>query len=65
MASGIRDVKEIVAIIPTENDKDKLMMVSLCFSLKKVGMTPRIVEIPAKKVIVKGKINLFIVNYIY
>ena len=52
MASGIKEIKEIVDIIPTENEREKFIIVSLYFSLKKVGIIPKIVEIPAKKVIV-------------
>ena len=50
-------------MIPAEKEREKLIVLLICFLFINVGSIPIIVEIPAKKVTNKENIVLFIVKY--
>lgn len=62
--SGIKEKTDIDIITPLDIDKQLAIIVSLFLSLKKHGITPKMVESPAKVVIRNGNIILFILNAI-
>lgn len=61
-ASGIKEINEIVIMIPDENAREAAIK-EFCFLLfKKQGIIPNTEEIPAKKVTKKLKCIVFIIK---
>lgn len=60
--SGINEIRDIASIIPLEKARVKDRMVFWCFFFKRHGIIPSKVENPAKEVVKKLKIILFIVK---
>ena len=62
IASGIKEQIDIESITPLEKAKVKATILSLYFLFRKQGITPSKVEKPAKDVVIKLNIILFILQ---